>query len=156
MEIVEAEQGVTSTFDGVSVNSQNFGEVKAHSNPAFEGLEGTIVPVSKGILEPTRHSAVRFEDNSHPTKFGKLNEGIPVARARKNGGRDLSARTNRVASTTLRGRGNQFKTSGSLRNSHPNSKEIRTDLSLPQKSSTDVITNSDVLVEVVEEESVSR
>lgn len=115
IEIIEVEQGVVATAVDSSFISQNFERIKAHSNPAFEGLEGTMVHVSKGLLNPTRHSAVRYEDNSHPKKSGKLNEGIPVTRTRKNGGSDLSARTSRAASNALKGCGSRFKTSGNMR-----------------------------------------
>lgn len=156
MEIGVAERDVPSSTADSSFNAHNFGEIKAHSNPAFEGIEGTIVPVSKGILDPSRHSTVRFEDNSHPKKSRNLNEGIPVARTRKNRGRDLSTRTNRVASAALRGRGSRFKTSGNLRSSLAESKEacVKQDLA-PNLSFVDnVISNAPT--EIVDIDTVSR
>lgn len=42
------------------------GRIKAHDNLAFE------VSISKGVLEPGKHSAVSFKDNPHK-KIGKFN-----------------------------------------------------------------------------------
>lgn len=135
---------------------QDFREFKALSNLAFEGLDGTIVFMSKGVLDPTRHSVMRFEDNSYLTKTGKLNDDILVARTRKDSGRDLSARTSRVTSTALRGRGSRFKTFRNLCSSLAESKEAHVEHNLTPNPSIIDNATSNAPAKIVNVDIVSR
>ncbi|KAG8488864.1 hypothetical protein CXB51_016750 [Gossypium anomalum] len=111
----------SNEVQGVS-NDENFDNIVAHSNPTFEGLEGTPVIISKDVLEPEEHSAITFRDPSHKkgkgssarSSRGNFGEGVLVSRE-KIGGKDLIGCNGRKASNALRGRGNRFKASGNSR-----------------------------------------
>ncbi|KAK5813291.1 hypothetical protein PVK06_028739 [Gossypium arboreum] len=87
-------RGFSNEIRGVS-NERIFNNIIAHFNLAFEGSKGTPITISEGVLDPGKHSAIRFKERL--------------------GGKDLIERSGRKASNVLRSRGSRFKASGNPR-----------------------------------------
>ncbi|XP_017618098.1 uncharacterized protein LOC108462689 [Gossypium arboreum] len=87
-----------------------------------DGPGGSSVPISDGILDPGKHSAISFKDTSHKKEknnsvnitWGKKGDGIPISKERHRG-KDSFGCNSRKASNVLRGRGGRFKASGNFR-----------------------------------------
>ncbi|KAK5832930.1 hypothetical protein PVK06_016738 [Gossypium arboreum] len=104
------------------LNNGNFNNIVAHVNQAFEDSGGTIVTISKDVLDPEKHSAITFKDSTHKKEKGRLanssrgNFGEGVSRSReKSRGKELFGRNGQKASSALHGRGSRFKAFGNSR-----------------------------------------
>ncbi|TYH52853.1 hypothetical protein ES332_D09G056800v1 [Gossypium tomentosum] len=57
-----------------SMQANEFDGIKAHFNATFEGPVGVAVQLSDGVLDPDKHTAVIFKENSHANSH-ELAEG---------------------------------------------------------------------------------
>lgn len=55
VEFKVGERGGSSSRDHDSEFTGNFEDIRAHFNPAFEEMEGTLVPISEGMLDLAKH-----------------------------------------------------------------------------------------------------
>ncbi|KAA3471230.1 reverse transcriptase [Gossypium australe] len=156
-------RGGLSTEVRGDLNAWNFNNIKAHFDPTFEGSGGTLVPISDGVLDPGKHSAISFKDLSHKKEksssvnlsCGKLGEGIFVFKER-HGGKDSIGRSSRKASNASRGRGSRSKTSGNSRVSLAESIEEMAKLISNLNLSNDFISRSEGVDLITDGDTVSR
>lgn len=129
--------------------AENSGEIKAHFNPAFEKTEGILVPISEGILDSRKHSAVTFKENAHSNNLGS---SATYIRARKN----MGDRSSVLTTLAVKGRGSWFKTSGNSQSQIMEPKEKRADSSSIQEAFTVENVSSEAAVQIVDDDTDSR